>query len=295
MRARSIKPGFFKNEKLGELPPLARLLFIGLWCLADREGRLEDRPKRIKAEIMPYEEGLDCDALLNKLQESGFILRYGRSEDEAYIQIINFDKHQTPHRNETQSVIPQYDTQHFTQRAEHVDPRTAALATKDRSARACILDPCILDITPLSPNGDIPPAGGETMVEQDCDSYADTQDDVAQRLDELRRRWNETAEQHGLPAIMRLTDKRRRAATARLRDRSWWESYPQALKAIGESDFCCGRVGTWKANFDWFIKPATVTKLLEGQYSNTRGSPRNQPETLSYVGQLPESERRFEW
>ncbi len=52
MRARGIKPAFFKNEELAELGTVAQLLFIGLWCLADREGRLEDRPKRIGAEVM---------------------------------------------------------------------------------------------------------------------------------------------------------------------------------------------------------------------------------------------------
>jgi len=46
-RSRNIKPGFFRNEMLAECSPLARLLFAGLWCLADRFGRLEDRPKRI--------------------------------------------------------------------------------------------------------------------------------------------------------------------------------------------------------------------------------------------------------
>ena len=51
-RTRSIKPSFFDNEILGDLPPLTRLLFIGLWGIADREGRLEDRPKRIKKELL---------------------------------------------------------------------------------------------------------------------------------------------------------------------------------------------------------------------------------------------------
>ena len=44
MRTRLLKPGFFMNEELARLPVRARLLFAGLWCLADREGRLEDRP-----------------------------------------------------------------------------------------------------------------------------------------------------------------------------------------------------------------------------------------------------------
>ena len=39
----------------------ARLLFVGLWTIADRNGRLEDRPKRIRAELFPYDE-IDADA-----------------------------------------------------------------------------------------------------------------------------------------------------------------------------------------------------------------------------------------
>jgi len=52
-RARNIKPGFFKNDQLAECHPLARLLFAGLWCEADRAGRLKDRPKRLKVECLP--------------------------------------------------------------------------------------------------------------------------------------------------------------------------------------------------------------------------------------------------
>jgi len=38
MRIRSIKPEFWKSETVAALSPLARLLFIGLWNYADREG-----------------------------------------------------------------------------------------------------------------------------------------------------------------------------------------------------------------------------------------------------------------
>ena len=33
-RLRTIKPGFFMNEELASVPPLGRLLFEGLWCIA---------------------------------------------------------------------------------------------------------------------------------------------------------------------------------------------------------------------------------------------------------------------
>ena len=105
-RARNIKPGFFENEYLAELSFEARLLFIGLWTLADREGRLEDRPKRIKATLFPYDE-LDVNKLLQQLASSSdkFIVRY-EHEGEKYIQIANFSKHQNPHIKEPVSTIP---------------------------------------------------------------------------------------------------------------------------------------------------------------------------------------------
>lgn len=103
-RSRNIKPGFFKNEQLAELPFEYRMLFQGLWCEADREGRLEDRPKRIKAEIFPY-DNVDVDAGLDALQAAGFICRY-QVEDRRCIEVFNFAKHQNPHKKETASSLP---------------------------------------------------------------------------------------------------------------------------------------------------------------------------------------------
>ena len=97
-RTRAIKPGFFKNEELASCCPLARLLFAGLWCLADREGCLEDRPLRIKADVLPYD---DCDVnqMLGDLMRKGFIHRYATPKGR-FILILNFTKHQRPHPKE---------------------------------------------------------------------------------------------------------------------------------------------------------------------------------------------------
>ena len=100
MRARNLKPGFFQNEYLAELQPLARILFCGLWCSADRNGRLEYRPKKIKAEILPYDD-VDVVLLVGDLERSPdrFITRYLVAGRE-YIQISNFSSHQEPHPKE---------------------------------------------------------------------------------------------------------------------------------------------------------------------------------------------------
>jgi hypothetical protein len=103
-RARNIKPGFFANEDLAELPFETRLLFIGLWTLADREGRMEDRPKRIKMALFPGDD-VAVEKGLSSLEKSGFLLRY-TVDEVAYIAILNFAKHQKPHHMEVASVIP---------------------------------------------------------------------------------------------------------------------------------------------------------------------------------------------
>ena len=104
-RARNIKPSIMENEDLAELPPVARLLFIYLWMLADREGRLEDRPKRIAGRALPYDREVDVDDLLNRLAGAGFITRYIVG-NLAIIQVNNFTKHQSPHVRETASELP---------------------------------------------------------------------------------------------------------------------------------------------------------------------------------------------
>lgn len=103
-RLRTIKPGFFTNDSLGECQPLARLLFAGLWCHADRAGRLEDRPKRLKVEVLPYDE-CDIEALLGELVAHGFIHRY-EAMGRRYIAIPTWAKHQNPHIKEGASTIP---------------------------------------------------------------------------------------------------------------------------------------------------------------------------------------------
>lgn len=104
-RARNIKPATFTNEFLAECSPLARLLFIGLWTIADKEGRLEDRPRKIKYELLGYDE-CEVDTLLDELFSRGFIVRYG-DDNNKYIQVVNFVKHQNPHPKEPTSNIPE--------------------------------------------------------------------------------------------------------------------------------------------------------------------------------------------
>jgi len=106
-RTRSIKPSFFKNEYLAECEPMARLLFIGLWTLADCTGRMEFRPLRIKAELFPY-DNCDIMALLQQLADKGFVRAY-ESDDVRVLEIPTFSDHQRCHPDERDEGLPPPD------------------------------------------------------------------------------------------------------------------------------------------------------------------------------------------
>jgi len=80
------------------------------------------------------------------------------------------------------------------------------------------------------------------------------------RKNVIRARWNENTDQRSI---------------------EWWDTL---FARAAASDFITGRrpAGNghenWRANFDWLIKPANVTKLLEGNYDN-RG-PRTNVENI---------------
>jgi hypothetical protein len=89
---------------------LARLCFAGLWTLADKEGRLEDRPRWIKNKLLGYDD-VEVNEILDELAKprncspGAFILRY-EVEGRNYIQIRKFDQYQNPHPKEQPSRIP---------------------------------------------------------------------------------------------------------------------------------------------------------------------------------------------
>lgn len=160
MRSRSLKPGFFKNEDLAALPPLIRVLFAGLWGCADREGRLEDRPKRIKAEVLPYDD-CDCDTLLDELAAAPtsdgrpFIIRY-EVEGRRLIWLPTFLDHQSPHKTERASDLPAYMLEMQAKRELTVNaPLNNGDNTVRQHPRARVLTP-----SSLTPDSCIPTTSG---------------------------------------------------------------------------------------------------------------------------------------
>lgn len=251
MRIRALKPGFFKNEDLCELSPWHRICFEGLWCCADREGRLQDRPKRLKAEIYPYDD-LDMNGLLWDLAHAGFIVRYAVA-GQPFIQVTTFDKHQHPRQDEAPSAFPPYAV--GTERRNGPDSTTFPAALP-----ASLLSDGL--VTPArSGSGDLDLGSGDLGPGDTAAAAAAPRDIRAQDLLDL---WNATT-RPPIPRCRELTDDRRRKIRQRLAKRPSLTEWREVFEAVQANRFNSGDGPRgWVMDFDYIIKNDTVAaKALE--------------------------------
>jgi hypothetical protein len=103
-KIRNIKPEFWTDEKIVELSPWARLLFIGLWNFADDNGILENKPKQLKMRIFPCDD-VDVGALLDEIASQQIIIPY-EIEGKRYFWVPNFTKHQYIAKDKKTSTFP---------------------------------------------------------------------------------------------------------------------------------------------------------------------------------------------
>ena len=158
--------------------------------MADREGRLKDQPRAIKAEVFPY---YDCDVNgeLTVIERLGLIRRY-KSGNTAVIEVLNFKRHQHPHNTERASDLPAYveekplktrqkSTKRETNGSLTVDPPLDNAGNPADSLIPSSLIPSLLIPDSLNPEKKVP---SEPM------SDAKPPDDVQTVFEHWRSTWN---------------------------------------------------------------------------------------------------------
>ena len=103
-RIRTIKPEFFTSEDIVALSPLARLLYVALWCEADREGRMAWKPRTFKMRYLPADD-CDVEALCAEVVAAGLVRLYG----DGLAHIPKFSAHQHVNPREAASSLPAPD------------------------------------------------------------------------------------------------------------------------------------------------------------------------------------------
>jgi len=76
--------------------------------------------------------------------------------------------------------------------------------------------------------------------------------------------WNNTTGQKN-----RTTPRRTKAARARWKDEHFRKHWEEAVRRVAASRFCMGQNDrNWLASIDWFLRPDTVTRIMEGTYDD---------------------------
>lgn len=110
MRSRVVREPFWTDSRLGRVSTDARLLFLGLWGIMDRCGRLEGDPLRIRVQVFPYDAQIDVEALLAELGSEQLIRGY-TVEGRQYIEVLEPPRWTYFYEMEKPSILPAHGKQ----------------------------------------------------------------------------------------------------------------------------------------------------------------------------------------
>jgi hypothetical protein len=249
-RIRTIKPEILTDEKTSELTSQAWRLFVSMISLADDHGNLRAKPVLLSAQVFhSCPDRANTDKLLDELAASGLVLLYDVG-DQRYANIVNFRKHQRID-NAGKPHVPGPNSELAEFRGES---RRFAAGSKDLRIKGS---------KDLRTNKEEEPAGVSPVL--------------------IMNLWNQTFE-GVLPAVMRMTDARKKKIKARceieqLSSEGGWRNLFK--KARSSSMMCGDNDRNWTVSLDWLIKnDDNPTKTLEGKYDNkaATGTNRRKPE-----------------
>lgn len=109
-RKRMIDPNIWQSEDFGKLSLLAKIVFIGLFSLADDEGRGRANPVYLKSSLFPYEESMRSADIAKTLFEisSNMSVIFYSYDGSDYYSLYNWNDWQKIDKP-SESKLPAFD------------------------------------------------------------------------------------------------------------------------------------------------------------------------------------------
>jgi len=269
------------------------------WVIAncDQKGHIEINPREL-ASVLGGSRG-EVEEALRFLEspdpESRTPDEDGRRlmrEGQYLYRVVNFPKYRAILDEEARKEYQRrWDREHRPSghaRAKAADPAPAGEPTQSDSARHGPTQSDTVRHGPTNPTHTEAEAEAEAEEEETLTGLSSpaapaTAPDAAHKVvkaglnpDHLAALWNRVT--GGLlPKVSKLTEKRRRAAKARLAEVPDIETWEAAIRRLAASSFARGEKGGWVADFDFLLRPDTLVKVSEGRYDDRRPAPKPLP------------------
>lgn len=243
-RKRMIDPNIWQSEDFGMLSDLAKLIFIGLFSLADDEGRGRCNPVYLKSTLFPYKESLrsaDVEVALSEISRTMSVVFYS-CDEKSYYSLYNWNTWQKIDRP-SESKIPMFDE-------------------NDETIRRIFDESSTSDKRGLVSN--------KNRIENNKNR---------KEKEENRKRIVEVYNLYctNLPQVQKLTDKREKSIDKFLKEFSI-EQFEEICKKANTSAFLIGdNDRKWKADFDFLMRTDKATNILENKYNKNTSSESGNP------------------
>ncbi len=227
-RKRMIDPNIWQSEDFSKLSTLGKLVFIGLFSLADDEGRGRCNPVYLKSTLFPYEEGIrsaDIDKTLSEISSNMSVIFYS-CDGSSYYSLYNWNTWQKIDKP-SQSKIPEYD--------EKMQILFGDNSTNIRRT--------------VSPN-----KKEDNIKEKEIKRI---------RIKDI---YNSTCT--NLPQIQKLTEKREKTIDKFLKEFTEEQFKEICNIANNSKFLTGDNDRGWKADFDFLMRIDKATNVLEGKYNN---------------------------
>lgn len=234
-RKRMIDPSIWINEDFGTLTNLAKLVFIGLFSIADDEGRGKASPAYIKAVLFPYNDDLrvaDIEKALSEISSKMSVIFYSCDENKYYT-LTSWNKWQKIDKP-SESSIPAYEE-------ENKDIRLLFDEHSTNTRRV------------VAPN----------RIEENKNKNKNRKEENRKRIVEI---YNDYCT--NLPQAQKITEKREKAIDKFLKEFTE-EQFTEICILANSTNFLIGKNEKgWKADFDFLMRTDKATNILEGKYNN---------------------------
>lgn len=230
-RKRMVDPSIWQSEDFSKLSTLAKLVFIGLFSLADDEGRGRANPMYLKSSLFPYNEDLrsaDIEKTLSEISSNMSVVFYSCDGSSYY------------------SLLSWYSFQRIDK------PTSSQLPAFDENNKEILR--LFVEGSPKPPRG-LPPKRKEENIKE-----------IKEKRNKVKDIYNTNCP--NLPQIQKLTDKRNKAIDKFIKEFTE-EQFEQICKIANSTDFLIGKNKEgWKADFDFLMRIDKATSVLEGKYGN---------------------------